>query len=44
MHATKELIPLDRIALAVEKITAIMTPILQKAGIEDADFPLSTNC
>ena len=31
-------VTLDRIALAVEKIAAIMTPILQKAGIEDADF------
>lgn len=31
-------VTLDRIALAVEKITAIMTPILQKAGIEDVDF------
>ena len=38
MYAIKEPIPLDRIALAVEKITAIMTPILQKAGIEDVDF------
>lgn len=38
MHAIKELAPLDKIALAVEKITAIMTPILQKAGIEDVDF------
>jgi len=38
MYAIKELLPLDKIALAVEKITAIMTPILQKAGIEDVDF------
>ena len=38
MHAIKELIPLDKIALTAEKITAIMTPTLQKAGIEDVDF------
>ena len=38
MYAIKELIPLDRIALAAEKITAIMTPTLQKASIEDVDF------
>ena len=38
MHATKELIPPRQDRASRRKITAIMTPTLQKAGIEDADF------
>ena len=42
MYAIKELIPLDKIALTAEKITATMTPTLQKAGTEDANFHENT--